>query len=124
MGSIEMVMCKKCLNTWQCKIGSGMMHGRFETILELYPKDMQTRIEEKVGQELFPVYDFAYKIWVCEDCKSIVSVPVLCLKSKYTFVGKCEKCHGDTVVESDLENLHCPACGEQSWEQIPFGLWD
>lgn len=125
MGAIERVTCASCGKLWEGKSGCGMMHGRLENVLGLFPQEIVTDIKEATKQQMFPRFHFEYQLTDCTVCKAVVSVPVLELSdAKKIYIGDCPICQSRMVKAAPIEQLQCPNCQKQSLEKNKIAMWD
>lgn len=124
MGAIIKMTCKGCNRAWEGYTGQGIQHGRLENVLKLYTEEVQRHVRKLTAGELFPIYDFTMQIGCCTNCKEMVSVPVLSLRERGTFVGLCPKCGGEIQVPASVTEQPCPVCGRQDWDLQDIGKWD
>lgn len=124
MGTIVKMTCKGCNQAWEGYTGQGIQHGRLENVLKLYPEEVQGHVRELTTGERFPIYDFAMHIGSCMKCKALVSVPVLRLRERGTFVGLCPECGGEVQADAAEMEQQCPVCGKQDWDLQDIGRWD
>ena len=117
MGYIEQIACTSCGKSWELRTGCGMMHGQLENVLHMFPAEIIADIKASVGGQRFPYYDFNYKAAVCDNCKSIVSVPVLELPEAYKSKNALPK-----MLPADIQS--CPHCGSEALLKGTIGLWD
>lgn len=125
MGVIVDVVCKSCKTSWQCMIGCGLLHGTLQSVAELFPEKTKRDMMEYMGQEEFPLYDFAYELSYCEHCNSIESVPVVRIpESDKVYIGTCPVCGQEIRMIRDLSAAECPICHEATLEKHETGYWD
>lgn len=125
MGVLVKITCRSCGADWQRGIGSGMMHGNLEKVAGLYPEKIKQEILRCAEQEDFPSYDFEYRLASCDQCKEVVSVPVLTLKkSGMTYIGTCAQCGREAQLMEKTEKTPCPVCHKASLKVEETGLWD
>lgn len=125
MGEIVKVACSSCRADWQCITGCGIMHGTLESVVAIYPEDIRKEIKECVGDTMFPLYEFGFRLSHCEHCNSITSVPVLALPDIHKeFIGNCSKCGHKTELIGTLESIPCPVCHKESLSAKETGMWD
>ena len=123
MGAIERIRCESCGRSWECKTGCGRLHGELDTVLKLFPEDIRTEVKKQVGQQMFPRFQFAYKTACCENCESVVAVPVLELtKLGLKYVGSCTKCQRE-ISPVRIEQMHCQVCVKEQIETKIVGIW-
>lgn len=124
MGVIERVRCGSCGQSWECKTGCGMLHGKLDTVLDAFSEEIKQEVRKQVGQQMFPRFQFAYKPACCENCKAVVTVPVLELtKLDMKYIGGCRRCQSK-IEPINVNEMRCPVCHEQQLEIEKVGMWD
>lgn len=125
MGEIMKVHCGVCGAKWECVQGSGLLYGKKENIIAAFLEREQTEVAAQIGRNKIPAYDFAYRIMVCNHCRSAVSVPVLTTWDDETYVGACPSCGGKVrILVSDQEKTVCPRCKSVALQAEIDGHWD
>ncbi len=125
MGEIMKVQCGFCGAEWHCMEGSGLLYGKKENIIAAFSEGEQAEVAARIERSKVPTYDFAYRIMVCNHCKSAVSVPVLVTWDDETYVGACPTCGRKVrILVSDMEKTVCPKCKSVALQAEPEGQWD
>ena len=125
MGVIIDVSCASCGKTWNCRTGSGIMHGELGAVKSLFPMEIRQKLDRYEAETELPLFDFGYRLAVCEHCKSVESVPVIKLLDKGAeYAGPCGKCGKGTELIENIGKARCPVCREASLSEEETGLWD
>lgn len=125
MGEIVKISCGSCKEEWQCTTGYGLRHARLQDVVSAFPAAVERDIVKTAGDEPFPVFEFGYRISVCRNCRSIVSVPVLKLtEADAGFSGVCPVCRRKTRLVLNPKRTSCPSCGKRTLRAEETGHWD
>ncbi len=124
MGTIQKITCKSCGNSWQCHTGCGLRHSSLEAVSGLFPEPVRAEIRGVLQREMFPAFDFEFRIAYCPSCNSFESVPALDLRDGRFYTGVCDTCGREVKLAETIEKMHCPSCGGQSLAVLPTGHWD
>ena len=108
MGAIVKISCTSCDSQWTRQTGCGILQ------LDAYEADTE-----------LPMFDFGYRLAVCEGCGEVVSVPVIKLLDKgKEYTGVCEKCGGQAELIDNIGETKCPVCHKLSLSEEDYGFWD
>ena len=127
MGSLIRVRCKNCYEDWSLRLGYGLMHGRIDPILSLFPEEITKKLPIEKLQKYEMPWSFAFEPAMCEHCKALIALPVLRLSAnRNPQYASCPECGtAVTLVKEDaLPHTPCPACGAETLEVTEEGLWD
>ena len=125
MGEIMKVQCGFCGAELHCMEGSGLLYGKKENIIAAFSEVEQAEVAARIERSKVPTYDFAYRIMVCNHCKSSVIVPVLVTWDDETYVGACPTCGRNVrILVSDMEKTVCPKCKSVALQAEPEWQWD
>lgn len=125
MGEIVKMTCRKCGESYRCKTGAGMEHGRLDSAISSFNKETMDNIMDRVKGQKFPLFSFGYQPLYCETCNKIVSVPVLQLmQEKAYFTGECPECQKQMDVEQLQKKLICPSCRSSEFDMCRDSFWD
>lgn len=125
MGSVEKISCSVCGQTWKCRIGCGLQHGRLEAVTKLFDEKTVMQIKTNGLHNPIPLYDFAYQLASCRKCKSVISVPVLTMLEEHLrYVGVCPECGEKIECIEEVETALCPICHEKGLQREKIGHWD
>lgn len=125
MGEIISIHCNSCHADWECRTGSGLMHGNLESAAESFSAEVQKEIELAAKQTPLSLFTFSFCIARCNHCGRIVSVPVLTLtETDNTFIGLCPVCNQKARPVARLLKTACPVCGKISLRSDTVGRWD
>ena len=132
MGEITKITCRECGTEWTINTGMGMLHGSPQAIKEEFPAEMGNKIDkmfrEGGGDVVLENIFFSFKSAICQDCKRIVSIPVLSLNkedTEKTLSGPCPDCGEKNMkIIKNLKKTPCPRCGKTALESGTTGFWD
>lgn len=125
MGEIVNIHCTSCDANWECRVGSGLLHGSLEAIAGLFPEKQKKEIAGYADQTPSPLFTFSFCTSRCKHCAQIVSIPVLTLtETKRVFTAPCPGCGAKLRPIARLSNSACPVCGKPALESEMTGRWD
>lgn len=88
MGEIVNIRCDSCHTGWECRTGSGLMHGSLDSVAGIFSPEQQTEIALSAKQDPLSLFTFSFRPARCSRCHGIVSIPVLTLtESDSTFIA-------------------------------------
>ena len=64
MGGIIDVSCASCGKTWNCRTGSGIMHGELGAVKSLFPMEIRQKLDRYEAETELPLFDFGYRLAV------------------------------------------------------------
>ena len=127
MGSLIRVRCKNCYEDWSLHLGYGLMHGRIEPVLSLFPIEISQKLPTEQLRDHDLPWSFAFEPAECEHCKALIALPVLRISDdRDPQYPSCPECGGSVTLirEESLPQTPCPSCGAETLEVIEEGLWD
>lgn len=125
MGEIVNICCKSCSAHWECRVGSGMLHGSLESVAGLFSEKQREEIESYAKQTLPPLFSFSFRTSRCKNCAAIVGIPVLTLtETGVVYTAPCPDCGAKLRPIIRLSKSGCPACGKTTLESELTGRWD
>ena len=123
MGEMNKIHCCRCGKDWEFRTGCGIMHSQLDRIAGLFIEDIAEQFMVYAEEKPPVIFDFAFKPAQCSNCRNIVDVPVLEVKGEH-YVGDCLLCGHKVKTLKDTENLKCPICSGEDFEQSIIGHWD
>ncbi len=125
MGEIVNIRCDSCHTGWECRTGSGLMHGSLDSVAGIFSPKQQTEIALSAKQDPLSLFTFSFRPARCSRCHGIVSIPVLTLtESDSTFIGPCPACGQKIKPIARLSKSACPVCSNISLKSDTIGRWD
>lgn len=125
MGEIINIHCHSCHVHWECRIGSGLLHGTLEAAAEAFPDEQQKEIRLAAEQTPLSMFTFSFRPARCNHCAAIVSIPVLTFTETGTvFIGSCPLCGHRIKPITRLPKCACPVCGKIALASEETGRWD
>lgn len=125
MGEIINIHCHSCHTHWECRTGSGLMHGTLHAAAEAFPAGQQPEILLAAEQTPLSLFTFAFRPARCNHCAAIVSIPILTLTENGTvFIGPCPICGHKAKPITRLSKCACPVCGKITLDSEETGRWD
>ncbi len=125
MGAIVKISCMSCDSQWTRQTGCGILHGTLSAVKGFFPERTRQKLDAYEADTELPMFDFGYRLAVCEGCGEVVSVPVIKLLDKgKEYTGVCEKCGGQAELIDNIGETKCPVCHKLSLSEEDYGFWD
>lgn len=128
MGRLVTVSCHACGGRWQCRVGHGMMHGRFAAAAEAFPEEQRSGILASCEAGCEPDYEFGFRLSMCGDCRRIVGTPSVTIymdeNQPVTYTAPCPYCGRELSLIDDIKSVKCPLCQEGTLAEQVDGMWD
>lgn len=125
MGEITNIHCTFCNADWDCRVGSGMLHGSLESVAALFPEKQKEEIARYENQMPSPNFTFSLRAACCKHCREIVSIPVLIMTETGTvFTAPCPSCGTKLKPIARPSICACPVCGKTALKSEMIGRWD
>lgn len=125
MGRISKFTCPVCNRSWQLRLGHGIGHAVLESVLGVFPMDIQQKILADTQGEQIPSFEFNYRPAICGRCEKVVSIPSIYLQQRGdVYSAKCPDCEGDVTIVEENSEIACPHCKKGALLAEETGSWD
>ncbi len=117
--------CEGCGRAYDGRTGHGLQHAKLERVKDYFAEGIQNVLTEYAERTPFVVFTFDFRPVCCEECSSIVDIPVLSLgKESVRYFGKCPNCQAQIEDEQFNKALRCPGCHSEKILTQRVGHWD
>ncbi len=125
MGEIVHIHCTFCNADWECRVGSGMLHGSLKSVAGLFPETQKEDIAHYETQKPSPNNTLSFRTACEKHCRELVTLPVLTMPETGTvFTAPCPTCGAKLRPTVRPSKCACPSCGKTALESEMSGRWD